>query len=342
MPSRLPLGFAEMIEKKQHRAMMKGMGVSGQELQMVAILGCSQENRIATSIIEALYHSQIEVHQIIPRRSLTTNYYVASHISDFTESSLTDVLSNLKPDLVISTFASGSYDTQKRFVDCAVKAGVPRFVAPEFGQDTQNPGIHERLPPAKERGRFIDYLRKLSGEGCIDWTAVASGYLLDYGLESGNLGFNIKWQSATMHGPGNEKFAASSVRWIGQVMLGVIIHWNEVCDQYIYACGMVTTANEILATLQRCTGQTWEVGRATDDEDCIREAERRIERGFLDAGMFLMERSVLYDVTLDAVRPFIEKDAKKALGLEGEDLEDVVKKALYGYTHRDNECDCGN
>lgn len=297
---------------------------------------------MATSIINALQYSQIMIHQIVPRPSLTLDSHVASHVSNFTENSLIDVLSDIKPDLVISTFASGSYDTQKRFVDCAVKAGVPRFVASEFGQDTQSPGIRERLPPARERARFIEYLCKLSRDGCIHWTAVAIGYPLDYGLESGTLGFDIKWQSATMHGSGNEKFAASSTRWIGEVMLGMIAHWDEVCNRYMYACGMITTANDVLATLQRCTGQTWEVGRAIDGEECVREAQRRIERGFPDAGMFLMERSILYDVTLDAVRPFIENDARKLLGLKEEHLEDVIKNALHEYRHQGSGCDCSN
>ncbi|KAK4548735.1 hypothetical protein LTR36_008508 [Oleoguttula mirabilis] len=245
-----------------------------------------------------------------------------------------------KPDIVISTTSGGSYDTQKLLIDCAVEAKVTRFVPAEFGHDSLNEKIQERLPPLREKARTIEYLNRLSAGGRISWVAIATGCLLDYGLQSGNLGFDLKWQSATLHGNGDERFAASSVHWLGQVVRSVITHWDQVQNRYLYVAGTVTSSNEVLQCLEDASGKQWQAGRA-ETAECVREAERRIERGFPDAAMFLMERSLLYDQGLAALQPFSKQDAKSTLGLQEERLKDVVQSVLHHAKHHSSEgCGC--
>ena len=264
------------------------------------------------------------------------------HKSDFSGPSLAGLFSTSKPDLIVCTVSGGSFEAQKRIIDCAYHAGVPRYISPEFGQDSLNPSIEDRLPPSRERARTIEYLQQLEYLGGISWVAVATGSTLDHGILSGKMGFDMKWQSATLHGKGHERFAASSSAWIGQVVLAVIRQWSDLQNQYLYAASMITCANDIVQCFEKDTGKKFEVGRAEMDE-CVREAERRIDRGFPDAGMFLMERSVLYDESLAAVRPFEDDDddAKGKLGLEGERLEDVIKGIVHEYEHHGGNADCG-
>lgn len=264
--------------------------------------------------------------------STTADGKVHSHSCSLSRASILDVFGQAKPDIVISTTSGGSYDTQKLLIDCAIETHVARFVPAEFGHDSLNENIQDRLPPLREKARSIRYLEKLSSERRISWVAIATGCLLDYGLQSGNLGFDVKWQSATLHGSGNERFAASSVTWQGSVIRNVITHWDLVQNRYLYVAGMITSANEVLQSLEDSSGKQWEAGRA-ETEECVREAERRINRGFPDAGMFLMERSVLYDENLAAAQPFVERDAKTTLGLPEERLEDVVRGVLHHQNH---------
>lgn len=274
----------------------------------------------------------MNTHLVVSKFSTSSAKGVTLHNSDFTPTSLSAIFRKVAPELVISTFAGGSYEAQRAVIDSAIGAGVRCFIPAEFGQDALNEGIQQRLPPSKERATVIGYLEELSREGRIEWTAIATGCLLDHGLRSGNIGFDLQWQSATLHGSGDERFAASSTPWLGQVVFKVIEHWDSVRNQYLYAAGFTTTANDMLRCLEHVTGKQWEAGRG-EVADCIHEAERRIDRGFPDAGMFLMERSILYDEKLDAVRPFVEKDAKAKLGLQGERLEDVVKEAMHHHDH---------
>jgi hypothetical protein len=296
----------------------------------VLVLG---DNRFSTSIVRSVRQLRLELHQAIPLISTAeASQGVQLHKTSFFENSLRSIFSDTRPDILINTVSGGSFETQKLFIDQAILSGIPCFVPAEYGHDSLNTGIQERLPPYQQRAKTIQYLHEQAENGRISWVGVATGCLLDYGIHSGNLGFEIQWRSATLHGTGDERFAASSSARVGRVVGSIIEHWENVQNKYLYAAGTITTANEILQHLEAATGSKWDAGRY-DVEDCVREAERRIALGFPDAGMFLIERSVLYDNSLNAVQPFIESDAKEQLGLVGEDLDDLVKEALHQHQH---------
>lgn len=252
-------------------------------------------------------------------------------------------------------------------------AGVPRFMPAEFDQDSLNAGTQARLAPHAARARVIKYLRAMESEGPVteaaasvaangegdddeddkyvqvettsgfdnpfSWVALAVGTLLDARLISGDIGFDIKWQSATVHGTGAEEFAVSSLAWVGRLVARAVERWDGVRNQYLYAAGCVTTANEVVECLQKSTGKEWAVGRAETDE-CVREATSRMERGFPDAGMVLMQRSVLYDQSLGAVDPFKARSANELLGLPQEKVEDIVERAVHEFQHH-GKASCG-
>ena len=250
------------------------------------------------------------------------------------------VLSKIKPDLIISTISGNSFEIQKEIVECAIDVGVPRFMPYEFGQDGLNEKVRERLPPNRVRAQTIEYLKQQSADGKISWVAVATGIDIDRGLMNGNLGFDIKWQSATIHGKGHEHFAASSGSWLGRVVLAVIRNWQSVENQYIYAAGLTTSGNDVVTAFEKATGKEF-LASHSDVKDCVREAERRIKQGYPDAGMFLMGRSVMYDESIGAVRPFEDEDAKKKLGLDAEKLEEIVEWVIHEASHHDNGgCGC--
>ena len=293
----------------------------------------NQDNRLSESIIRSISHNGLDIHHVTHAPTSEHNHGdVKIHKSDSRPGALKELFLSVKPELVFSTQASGSFDFQKQIIDSVIEANVKRFIPPEFSQDALNEEVQQRLPPVKERARTIQYLQDQSSNGKLEWVGIATGTSLEYAIVSGNIGFDLQWQSATIHGTGNELFAASSTAWNGEVAAAVIEHWHDVKNQYLYVSGMTTTANEVLDQLQSKTGQKWEIG-SRDVEDIVHEAERRFERGFPDAGMFLMERSVLFDSKLDAVQSFVEHDAKERLGLEAENLEMVMKKVVHVYKH---------
>ncbi|KAF2628025.1 isoflavone reductase family protein [Macroventuria anomochaeta] len=235
--------------------------------------------------------------------------------SDFSPASLKSAITG--QDLVISTTAGGDSDQQIRIIDAAIAAGARRFMPHEFGHDTLQKGISKRI---------------LKSAGRAKWVGVATGYTLDTGLISGNLGLDMEWHSATIHGIGTETFAASSLQRVGQVVARVIAHWEQVKNQYIYAAGVLTST----------TQREFTVGNY-DVEDCIKEGETRIQRSYLDSGMFLLERSILYDEQLGATEPFELRSSNELLELMPESVETIVANAYHDLKHHAKPgCGCSS
>lgn len=128
----------------------------------------------------------------------------------------------------------------------------------------------------------------------IEWIGLATGVDLHRGLRDGNLGIDIGWQSATVSGTGEEKWGASGLGFVAVAVVAVVGRWEEFGGRYLRVAGLVASWREVLGQLEVQTGKRFEVGRV-EREEGVREAERRIKGGWPDAGMFLLERSVLAD-----------------------------------------------
>jgi hypothetical protein len=236
-------------------------------------------------------------------------------------------------DIVLSTIAGGDSDLQIRIVNATLAAGVRRFVPDEFSHDSLNKQLQARLPKHAERAKVTDHLKNLSETNTrFEWTAIATGYPLDTKLVSGDMGFDMEWHSATVHGKGTEMFAASSLARIGQVVARVLDHWEKTKNQYIYAAGTTTCANEVLEAVEKVTGQEFAVGNH-GVEECIEEGRKRIERGYPDSGLALLERSILYDEQLNASAPFRTHSANNMLGLLPESADSIVMEAYHDLKH---------
>lgn len=259
--------------------------------------------------------------------------------SDFTASSLQ--LAFAGHDLIISTMYGGDVDMQKCIIQAAIIAGVKRFIPHEFGHDTLNKDIQKRMPIYSSRFQVLDYLQKKASQTpTLEWVGIATGYTLDTNLISGTLGFDMEWHSATVHGIGTEPFAICSLKRVGQVVVRVARQWDTVKGHYLYASGTITSANEILRAAEKATGREWTVGYY-DVEECKREGQARIEKGYPDAGLSLMERSILYDSLLDASEPFRSKSANAVLKLLPESLDVIVQNAYHDLKHHGKPgCGC--
>lgn len=313
-----------------------------------------QNWELCLTIVSALIQTNLDLHHIkyqvtvltYPSQTLSLPAHVSAdtikhRMSDFSSESLQAALKS--QDLVISTTSGSDSELQIRIVDAAVAAGVKRFIPHEFGQDTLNKNIQARISKYGGRAEVLSHLRQIrESDPSFEWVAVATGYTLDRGLISGDLGLDMEWHSATIHGIGTESFAVSGLERVGLVILKVIQHWDQIKNSYIYAAGAITSANEILRSAERITGCEWTVGNY-DVEDCVREGEARIKRGFPDAGMTLLERSVLYDEGLNACSPFQQQSSNDVLQLPSESIDKIVETAFHDLKrHGKPGCGCSS
>lgn len=106
-------------------------------------------------------------------------------------------------------------------------------------------------------------------------------------------------------------------------------------DEYLYRCEFITSQNEISAAIERTEGKSWDVTKA-EVEECVREGETRMKKGFFDGAMVLLERSVLYGELENIDR------WKKSEIPRNEDVKlDQVIKVLMNQVERNCKPDCG-
>lgn len=208
---------------------------------------------------------------------------------------------------------------------------MPYFIPCEFSYDTQSTKICDAFPPCAARAEVLNYLREKSQKNeKFQWTGIATGCLLENGLVDGLLGFDLVWKSATLYGSGEEKFPCSTVDGVGRAVLDVLKGLEgRYAREYLYRSEFVTSQIEILMILEK--GGKWDTGRA-NVEECVREGDRRMEKGFFEGAMVLLERNVLFGGIGE-------------MGLWGNnggksELERAVK-GVFERLERDGKADCG-
>lgn len=165
------------------------------------------------------------------------------------------------------------------------------------------------------------------------WIGIATGAMLESGLSEGLLGCDLTWKSATVYGTGGERWAGSTLEWVGELVERLQGEVGVGAGEYIYISEFLVSQNEMLAALEEVEGKKWDVIKA-DVEECVREGERRMEKGFFDGAMMLLERNVLFGGVGDIGVWEGEKS-----GSDGR-LRDAVRRVVERI-ERDGRPDCG-
>ncbi len=117
---------------------------------------------------------------------------------------------------------------------------------------------------------------------------------------------------------GNRAFSSSNLSQIGNAAVAVLLKPEETANQYIYVDSFTTTQNEILAELEKATGEKWKVTESTT-EYAKTEGQALFAKGDFSGLLWLLKVIILgegygSDFTKDAVL------ANKKLGLPNQDL----------------------
>ena len=299
---------------------------------------------------EAIHNDYVEArpsynsnhhHSSLYNLTLLTRPHQSSHpadnihhqTSDYSLSSLATAFQDA--DVVISTIAPADIPFQKQLIDAAIAAHVAHFIPCEFSYDTQDAKIRDAFPPCAARAEILDYLKEKSGQWKgFTWTALATGCPLERGLADGLLAFDMTWKSATIYGGGDETFPCSTLRKIGEAVVQLLGELQEGRrEEYLYRCEFITSQNAILAAIEGIEGRSWDVSKAEVGE-CVREGKTRMDKGFFDGAMMLLERNILYgevanmDVWTESSR------------IDDVKLEQVIKDVI-DQVERNGKPDCG-
>lgn len=140
--------------------------------------------------------------------------------------------------------------------------------------------------------------------------------------------YNLTDHSATIWDDGNKSFTFTNEKQLGQAVVAVLKHPEDTKNKYLYIASVETTQNKILAALEESSGRRWTVTKTTTETQ-VAEALKKLAAGDF-SGAFALVRGTVFGNIPGLRSDYIkeEKIANDILGLEMEEVNDVVERVL--------------
>ncbi|MCJ1261040.1 hypothetical protein MMC22_000904 [Lobaria immixta] len=245
--------------------------------------------------------------------------------SDYSEASLVDAFKG--QDAVVSALGSAGLAEEIKIIDAAVKAGVKRYLPSEYGSNTKNTKALSLIPMFGVKIQVKEHLKAQESKG-LTWTAIATGPFFDWGLQMGLVGFNINTKEALILDGGNQAFSTTNLSQVGNSVVAVLSKPEETANQVIFVDSFTATQNEVLAELEKATGEKWKVTESTT-EHAKTEGQALFAKGDFSGLLWLLKVIILgegygSDFTKD---PGLDN---KRLGLPNQDLASTAAAVAAG------------
>lgn len=295
-------------------------------LTKITLVGAN--GKLGPSILHALLSASTFTITVLSRTSSRSTYPPSVHhlhTSDHpTTSELTDLLRG--QDAVIIVFAGSNSHLQIQYADAAAEAGVKRFIPADFGScDSSSARALELIPLYCAKQRVRQHLEALASEDRLSWTSLVCGHFFDYGLRSGLLQFHLKTREVLMINGGDVRWSATTLDRIGLAVVRVLQKEEETRDRMLYIQSVWVSQNEVLASLERLSGEKWQSKHIPSDK-YIKDVQAKFQHNPEDAEEWENMVSVLGIV--DANWENKDDFANQLLGLQSEDLDELVKGVI--------------
>ena len=299
-------------------------------IKTVALIGGT--GTLGRPLLQALQSSPFTL-KVLNRASSKSTYPNTSVITvpdDLNVAEVTTLFKDHAIDAVVIAFEGHHVEAAKRLVEAAFNAGVKRVIPPDFGScDSADAKTNEILPLMKGKKGVRDYMVEMAakeregGVGRLTWTTLITGHFFDYGLTCGLLNFNVEKRKAYLLDGGDVKFSNSTLPFIADAVIRILQKPEETANKVLYIHSLRFTQNELLAVLEKVTGESFEKVEQSSEEELGRSRPKMLE------GSQEAEEEVV------AVWGIVATDwlgregfANELLGLEEENLEEEVRKAL--------------
>ncbi|PVH77371.1 isoflavone reductase [Cadophora sp. DSE1049] len=292
-------------------------------LKNITIVGAS--GNVGRGILPTLLKSDLTI-TLLTRTSSAAKFPTGVNVitSDFSLASLTGAFKG--QDAVISCMPIPALGDQAVVIEAAIAAGVKRFIPSEYGSDSSNPAVIVAVPFFEGKQKYLEYLK--SKQDIITWTALITGPFFDWGLAQGFLGFNLAAKSALLLDGGRTKFTTSTVAQIARSLIAILDHPEETANKLVFIESFTTTQVEILAALEKVTGEKWSAVDA-QAADIRSEGFKAMGEGdLLGGGGKIITAAVLGKEGLEDHTGVEGGIWNAKLGLVRESVEEEVRKVV--------------
>ncbi|KAF2801205.1 isoflavone reductase family protein [Melanomma pulvis-pyrius CBS 109.77] len=299
-------------------------------IQNVALIGAS--GTLGPSILAALKTSPYT--PFVLNRASSKSTYPSTNVitvpDDLNIPALTALFNDHAIDALVLAIAGSHVETQKKLIDAAFAARVQLVIPAEFGScDSDDDATNALLPLMAGKKRVREYLQSLEskerGEGKpnLAWTSLVTGHFFDWGLEHNLLCIDVQRKIAHLLDGGDIKFSGSNLSFIARAVVAILALPDAARNKLLYVHSHHVTQLELLAALEKVMGEKFERLQESSKEE-LAEARPKMLKGDPEA----TEEVV-------AVHGVVASDwagkstfANQLLGLEEEDLEEVVARVV--------------
>jgi hypothetical protein len=200
-------------------------------------------------------------------------------------------IESLRPALegvkvVVSTLATESIGAQTPLIDASIAAGVERFLPSEFGSDTFN-DYTSKLPVFQGKVGTRRYLQeKVKENPNFSYTCLITGPFFDWGLKMGFI-LNPAKASGNVFDGGDVPFSTTTLKGIGQAVVGVISHLADTKNRAVYVRDATVTQNQLIKyAKEKNPDAKWDITeKDTKEQYEWSQAELKKEGGNIGAAM---------------------------------------------------------
>ncbi|KAI1810792.1 NAD(P)-binding protein [Poronia punctata] len=293
-------------------------------IRNVAVVGGS--GNLGRHVVLELLNAGFTV-TALKRQNSTSTYPAAVVAKEVDYSSIDSLTTALKgQDAVVSALATAAVGGQRPLVDAAVAVGVRRFIPSEFGINTRFLGSQPIATILQGKIQTLNYIHQQHKRNpSFTWTGISTGIFFDWGLDYGSIGLDKVGKTATIYDSGNTPFQTTNLPLVGQAVAAVLTYPERTINRYISIASFNPTQNEILAVVERITGERWTVNHATTAEHGQIGAEKLSRQDYSAFSHFLRQRIYEDGGGLAVQGP---DNALDSLGLAEENLEATLEAWL--------------
>jgi len=151
---------------------------------------------------------------------------------------------------------------------------------------------------------------------------------ISQGSRFGSIGFDFQNRKASIWDGGDVAFSATNTSAVGLALVKILSAPNleATRNQHVFLASHTVTQNEMLAALERLTGQVWETS-SVDSALLIKEKTEEFRAGNSKAAFPLIQSTIFGK---PGFCNFTGKTWNEKLGLPKEDFEADLKDILQG------------